>query len=90
MVLFDFIISFATSPGGVKGKVLVGLIRGSNLAIFAPGRAVFDYPIRQRLLKANIPSGFFRFNPFMSEDFLALGLEFAIERGVFQQIIRRG
>ena len=43
---------------------------------------MFDYPIRQRALKPNVMAGFFRLNPFMPEDFLALGLKFPVERGI--------
>ena len=50
---------------------------------------MLDDPIRQRLLEADVAAGLFRFNPLVSEDFLALGLKFAIKRGVLQQIARR-
>jgi hypothetical protein len=46
-------------------------------------------PIRQRLLKADVAPGFLGFDPFVAEDFLALGLKFPIERRVFQQVRRR-
>jgi hypothetical protein len=61
-----FMFSFATSPGGVKGTKFVSSIRGGVLAVFAPGRAVFDDPIRQRLLETDIAPGLFRLDPFMT------------------------
>jgi hypothetical protein len=51
--------SFATSQGGVKGtKTVSSICRGGGLAVFAPGRAVLDDPIRQRLLEADVAPGF--------------------------------
>ena len=50
---------------------------------------MIDDPIRQRPLEADVMPGLFRLNPFVPEDFLALGLKFAVERGVLQQIVRR-
>ncbi len=75
-----FIISFATSQGGVKGINFIELIRRGGLTIFAPSGTVLDDPIGQRLLKTDITPGFFRFNPFVTENFFALGLKLAVER----------
>ena len=88
-VNFVFIFSFATSQGGVKGTNFISSIRGGVLTVFAPARAVLDDPIRQRLLEADVTAGLFRLDPFVPEDFLALGLKLAVERGVLQQIVRR-
>jgi hypothetical protein len=81
-------ISFATSQGGVKGTVFFGLIDAAGLAVFAPAGPVPDDPIRQGLFETDVPSGFFRFNPFVPENFFALGLKLPIQRGVLEQIIR--
>jgi hypothetical protein len=82
-------ISFATSRGGVKGTVFpVYLIGAAGLAVFAPAGPVLDDPIRQGLFETDVPSGFFRFNPFVPENFFALGLKLPIQRGVLEQIIR--
>ena len=43
---------------------------------------MFDDPIRQRLLEADVVPDFFRLNPLVPEDFLALGLKLAVKRGV--------
>jgi hypothetical protein len=59
-----FMVSFATSQGGFKGTKLS--ICGGGLAVFAPGGAVLDDPVRQRLLKADVTTGFFRLNPFVT------------------------
>jgi len=61
-----FMLSFATSPGDVKGTKNGGLIGRGGLAVFAPGGAVLDDPIRQRLLEADVATGLFRLNPFVT------------------------
>ena len=50
---------------------------------------MIDDPIRQRPLEADVMPGLLRLDPFVPEDFLALGLKFAVERRVLQQIVRR-
>jgi hypothetical protein len=84
--VFRFHISFATSQGGVKGRARGLSVR---VAAAAPFGAVFDDPIGQGALKADVAAGFFGFNPLVAEDFLALGLKFAVEGGVFHQVIAR-
>jgi hypothetical protein len=76
-------ISFATSRGGVKGTVFTVLIGAAGLAVFAPAGSVLDDPIRQGLFETDVPSGLFRFNPFVPENFFALGLKLPIQRRVF-------
>ena len=49
---------------------------------------MFDYPIRQGPFEPDIVTGFFRLDPLVPENFLALGLKFAEKRGVLQQIAR--
>ena len=61
-----FIFSFATSQGGLKGTKFVSSIRGGGLAVFAPGRAVLDDPVRQRLLESNVATGLFRLDPLVA------------------------
>ena len=82
-----FHFSLAASRGCVKGSV--GLIGGVGVAVFPPGRAVLDDPVGQRLFKADVAAGLFRLDPLVLEDFLALRLEFAIQRRVLQQIVGR-
>ena len=67
----------------------ISLVRGGGVTRFAPTGAMLADPIRQRLFKADVASGLFRLDPFVTENFLALGLEFAVERGVLQQIVCR-
>ena len=49
---------------------------------------MLDNPIRQCPFESDIMSGLFRLNPFVLKNFLALGLELAIKRGILQQIVR--
>ena len=49
---------------------------------------MLDDPVRQRALKADVMSGFFRLDPLVFQNLLALGLELAVERRVFQQVAR--
>ena len=56
------------------------------LARLAPFAAMFDDPIGQGLLEPDVPAGFFRFNPFVPKDFLALRLKLAIQRRVLKEI----
>jgi len=86
-VLFEILSSgsFAASQGRVKGTsgILVLVTAADRgLAGFAPLGTVLDNPIRQGAFKADIPTGFFGFDPFMFEDLFAFRLEFPIERGV--------
>ena len=64
-------------------------VGGGGLTALAPTRAVLDDPLRQRPLKANVVPGFFRFNPLVFENLLALGLKLAVERRILQQIVGR-
>lgn len=50
-----------------------------NLTGFSPGGAIVDDPINQSLVETDIATGFFRFDPFMFEDLLALSLEFLVK-----------
>jgi hypothetical protein len=84
-----FIFSFATSQGGVKGTNFSSSIRCGVLAVFAPGGAVLDDPVRQRLLETDVASGLLRLDPLVPENFLALRLKLAVERRILQQIVRR-
>jgi hypothetical protein len=56
------------------------------LARFAPFAAMFDNPVGQSLLEPDVPARFFRFNPFVPQDFFALGLELAVERRILKEI----
>jgi hypothetical protein len=56
------------------------------LARFAPFTAMLDNPIGESLLEPDVPPGFFGFDPFMAKDFLALDLEFAVERRILKEI----
>jgi hypothetical protein len=77
-----FMVSFAASPGSVKGTFNLFSVTG-DLAGFAPARAVLDDPIRQRPLEADVMPGLLRLNPLVPEDFFALGLKLTVKRGVF-------
>jgi len=48
---------------------------------------VFEDPISQGPLKANVAALFFRFEPFVSQYFFSLGQEVLIESGILEQII---
>ena len=50
---------------------------------------MFDDPIRERLLEADVVPGLFGFDPLVFQNLLALCLKFPIERRVLQQIIGR-
>ena len=49
---------------------------------------MLDDPIRQSPFEPDVMSGLFRLNPLVHKNFLALGLELAIKRGILQQIVR--
>ena len=57
------------------------------MAALAPFRPVLDDPIRQRPFKADIVTDLLRLDPLMPHDFLALRLEFAIQRRFLDQVI---
>src|SRR5271165_5041935 len=80
--------SLATSRDCFKGAIVrrrwsVGMTGP------APLGAVFHNPIGQGALEADVLARLLRFDPFVFENLLALGLEFAVERGVLYQIIPR-
>src|ERR1051325_69134 len=80
----------AASRGRLKGAMQSEcLIRGLGLAGFAPLGPVFDNPVRQRPLEPDIVARFFRLNPLVLQNLLALRLKFAVKRRVFQQITGR-
>jgi len=79
-----FRFHFPSRPRRVALKDKSQLIITGSLTRFAPCRAMPDNPIRQRLLKTDVASGFFRLNPFVPENFFAFSLKLAIKRGVFQ------
>jgi hypothetical protein len=83
-------ISFATSRVALKEQIFPDgrLVRAGGLAVSAPVGAMLDDPIRQRLLKADVSTGFFRLNPFVPQNFFTLGLKLAVQGRVLQQIIR--
>ena len=75
--------SLAASPGSLKGAILFKSI-AAGLPGFPPFRTVFDDPIRQRPLEADIPAGFFGLYPLVLQDLLAFRLEFPVQRGILQ------
>ena len=79
--VFVFVFIFPSPPrrAALKEQILSRLIR-LGLPVFAPARTVPDDPVRERLLKADITTGLLRFNPFVPQDFLPLGLEFTVKR----------
>ncbi len=66
--------------------VTIGLL----LTQRAPACPVFHDPIEECLLKANIVANLFALNPFVPEDFFALGEEFLIEGRAMKRIIGIG
>ncbi len=48
---------------------------------------MLDYPIGQGMLKSDVVTRLFRLDPFVLQNLIALGLEFAIERRVLNQIV---
>ena len=83
-----FVFIFPSRPRGAALKDHLSVRRG-GVTRPAPACAVLDNPVRQRLLEADVAPRFFRLNPLVPEDFLALGLKFAVERRILQQIVRR-
>ena len=60
------------------------------MPMFAPAGAMFDDPIGQRLLKTDVPSELFGFDPLVPEYLIALGLEFFIQGRVAKEVISAG
>ena len=78
-------LSFATSPDRIKGMgcgsllIALAVLRLLRLPGSPPLGTMFDNPIRQRPFKPDIVAGLLRLDPFVFEDFLALGLKFPIQ-----------
>ena len=87
---FRFCFHFPSPPrrAALKEQCLL-LICRAMLPRFTPVGAMLDDPVRQRLFKANVAPGLLGFDPFVLEDFFALGLKLAVKRRVLQKIIRR-
>ena len=47
---------------------------------------MFHDPIEQRFLKADVSAGFFALDPFMFQNFFALGQELFVENGVLNEL----
>lgn len=47
---------------------------------------MFDDPVKESALKANIVTGFLAFNPLMAQYLLALGQELLVEHRIFHQL----
>ena len=47
---------------------------------------MFDDPVEQRSLEANIEASFLAFNPLMAQYLLALGRELLVEHRIFHQL----
>ncbi|MGJ3243955.1 MAG: hypothetical protein ACFE0O_13515 [Opitutales bacterium] len=52
----------------------------------APLVPVIPDPVEKRSLKADIGTGFFRFQPLVTQDFFPLGKELLIEAGTLSKI----
>ena len=50
---------------------------------------MFDDPIGEGALKANVVPGFFRLNPLVLQNLFALRLKLTVKRGTLQQIVGR-
>src|SRR5205807_1881304 len=83
--LWTALLSFATSQGCLKGGGRNESV-SRQLPALAPLRTMLDDPIRQRPFESDVATGLFRLDPLMFENLLALGLKFAVQIGVFQQI----
>src|SRR5207248_2551950 len=81
--------SLATSRDRVKGtKNLGGGLFGARLlySSVSPVGAMFHDPIEQGFFKADIFSGLFALNPFVLQDFFALGQELFVEHRVLNEL----
>ncbi len=47
---------------------------------------MFDDPVEERSLEANVVTGFLAFNPFMAQYLLALSQELLVEHRIFHQL----
>src|SRR4030095_10804873 len=86
---FGFMRSLATSPDRLKGtKKLGGGLFGARLlsSSLSPIGAMFQDPIQQSSFKADVFPGFFAFNPFVLQNFRALGKKLLVERRVFDEL----
>ena len=84
--MFSLMASLATSRDCVKGGSLVSRPGLADVTIFPPLGTMPYNPIGQSTFKADVRTGFLRLDPFMFQNFLTLGLELAIQRGVLEQI----
>src|SRR5207248_10606856 len=90
-VFFSFMSSFATSQDRLKGgKMKSGgsLYRAAAFfqAFLSPVGTVPNNPIEQRLLEANIGSGFLALDPLVFQNFFALRQEFFVKNGVLNEL----
>src|SRR5262249_53544595 len=80
--LADFYLltsDFCILPSPVVGN------RGQpgTFAIFSPKKPMFDRPIQQGSLKADVVSCLFAFNPFITQNLVAFGQEFLVNEKVW-------
>lgn len=47
---------------------------------------MLQHPVKKSPFKAYITTGFFTFNPLVTEDFFAFGKELTVESRIFQEI----
>src|SRR5436190_18825369 len=59
---------------------------GFPLPLGAPLGAMFDNPVKKRLLETDIVARLFALNPLMPEDFLPLGKELLIEERLLNEV----
>ena len=81
-VLFVSLVSLATSQDRIKGtKKLGGGLLGARLLFssLSPVGAMFHDPIQQGFFKADISSGFFAFDPLMSQNLGTLGEKLLVQ-----------
>jgi hypothetical protein len=75
----------ATSLDRFKGQLVARRCARAATLIFlvltapSPFGAVPHNPIGQRTFKADVMTGFFRFNPLVLQNFFPLGREFAVQ-----------
>src|SRR5438046_570330 len=80
--------SLAASLGGLQGAVPEQGLAFRSFPALAPVGAVLDDPVGQRPFKADVVTGFFRFDPFVLKNLFAFGLKRSVKIGVLEELVR--
>src|SRR5829696_1994749 len=70
-----------------RERLLGGRLAG---ALGAPGGPMLDDPVEQSLLEADVMTGFFAFDPLVSEYLLTLRQELLVEQGFSDEVVILG